>query len=228
MRKTKILMNKPAYLGQSILDISKTLIYEFWYDYIKPKYQEKAKLCYMDTDSFFIHIETEDFYKDTANDVNEWSDTSGYTEKDERPLPIAKNKKVIGKFKDESNEKIIKEFCALRAKTYASLLDDEDDDTEEKKSKGTKECVIKKVLTFENYKDSLLIDKIITKSQQRFKRNHHAVGTEEVNEIGLSSNDDKRIQTYDKVNTYPYRTSVFKVCESEMLAKRKDILIKYK
>ena len=182
----------------------------------------------MDTDSFFIHIETEDFYKDTANDVNEWFDTSGYTEKDERPLPIAKNKKVIGKFKDESNEKIIKEFCALRAKTYASLLDDEDDDTEEKKAKGTKECVIKKVLTFEIYKDSLLIDKIIIKPQQRFKSNHHAVGTEEVNEIGLSSNDDKRIQTYDKVTTYPYRTSVFNVCESEMLAKRKDILIKYK
>ena len=72
MRKTKVIMNKPVYLGQAILDISKTLMYEFWYDYIKPKYQEKAKLCYMDTDSFIIRIETEDFYKDIAQDINKW------------------------------------------------------------------------------------------------------------------------------------------------------------
>ena len=69
MKKTKVKMNKPIYLGMSILDISKTLMYEFWYDYIKPKYQDKAKLCYMDTDSFVIHIKTEDFYEDIANDV---------------------------------------------------------------------------------------------------------------------------------------------------------------
>ena len=69
MKKTKVKMNKPIYLGMSILDISKTLMYEFWYDYIKPKYQDKAKLCYMDTDSFAIHIKTEDIYEDIANDV---------------------------------------------------------------------------------------------------------------------------------------------------------------
>ena len=77
MRKTKVIMNKPVYLGQAILDISKTLMYEFWYDYIKPKYQEKAKLCYMDTDSFIIRIETEDFYEDIVQDINKWFDTSG-------------------------------------------------------------------------------------------------------------------------------------------------------
>ena len=76
MKKTKVKMNKPIYLGMSILDISKTLMYEFWYDYIKPKYQDKAKLCYMDTDSFVIHIKTEDFYEDIANDVKSWFDTS--------------------------------------------------------------------------------------------------------------------------------------------------------
>ena len=69
MKKAKVKMNKAKYLGMSILDISKTLMYEFWYDYIKPKYQEKAKLCYMDTDSFIIYIKTEDFYEDIANDV---------------------------------------------------------------------------------------------------------------------------------------------------------------
>ena len=111
MRKTKIIMNKPVYLGQAILDISKTLMYEFWYDYIKPKCEDKAKLCYMDTDSFIIHIETEDFYKDIANNVKRWFDTSNYDKSDKRPLPIGINKKVIGMFKDELRGKIINFFC---------------------------------------------------------------------------------------------------------------------
>ena len=91
--KTKVKMNKPIYLGMSILDISKTLMYEFWYDYIKPKYQDRAKLCYMDTDSFANYIKTEDFHKDIANDVEEWFDISNYSKDDKRPLPIDKNKK---------------------------------------------------------------------------------------------------------------------------------------
>ena len=91
MRKTKLMMNKPVYLGQAILDISKTLMYEFYYDYIKPKYGDKVKLCYMDTDSFILHIQTEDFYMDIDNDVNEWFDTSGYDKKLNRPII---NKKV--------------------------------------------------------------------------------------------------------------------------------------
>ena len=113
MKKTKIKMNKPIYLGMSILDISKTLMYEFWYDYIKPKYGDRAKLCYMDTDSFIIYVETEDFYKDIANDVERWFDTSNYDENDERPLSIGKNKKVIALFKYELGGKIMKEFCML-------------------------------------------------------------------------------------------------------------------
>ena len=95
MKKTKVLMNKPVYLGQAILDFSKTLMYEFWYDYIKPKYQEKAHLCYIDTDSFIVYTETEDFYKDIASDVNNWFDTLAYDKNDNRPLPIGINKKVI-------------------------------------------------------------------------------------------------------------------------------------
>ena len=105
-KKTKVKMNKPIYLGMSILDISKTLMYEFWYDYIKPKYQDRAKLCYMDTDSFVIHIKTEDFYEDIANDVEKWFDTSNCNEDDKRPLPIGKNKKVIGLFKYELTGKL--------------------------------------------------------------------------------------------------------------------------
>ena len=138
MRKTKIIMNKPVYLGQAILDISKILMYEFWYDYIKPKYGEKAKLCYMDTDSFNIHIETEDFYEYIANDVDRWFDISGYDENDKRPLPVCKNKKVSGFFKDELNEKIMEKLCGPRAKTYAFRIDG-DNNTEKQKIQRKKE-----------------------------------------------------------------------------------------
>ena len=116
-KKTKVKVNSPLYLGISILDISKTLMYEFWYDYLKPKYNDKAKLCYMDTDSFVINIFIEDFFEDINNDVERWFDTSNYDENDKRPLQIGVNKKVIGMFKDELGGRIIKEFCALRAKT---------------------------------------------------------------------------------------------------------------
>ena len=145
MKKTKVKMNKPVYLGMSILDISKTLMYKFWYDYIKPKYEDRAKLCYMDTDSFIIHIITEDFYKDIADDVEIWFDTSNYDENDKRHLPIGKSEKVIGLFKDVLGGKFMKEFCALRAKTYAYLMDD---DSEKKKAKGTKKCVTKHLIRY--------------------------------------------------------------------------------
>ena len=130
MKKVEVKMNKPIYLGQAILDISKTIMYEFWYDYIKPKYGDKARLCYMDTDSFVIYIETEDFYKDIASDVEKRFDTSNYDEKDEMPLPIGKNKKVLGLFKDEFElgGKIRIEFIVVRAKAYAYLIDGLNDD----------------------------------------------------------------------------------------------------
>ena len=133
----------------SVLDISKRLTYEFWYDYIKLKYQDSSKLCYMDTESFVIHIKTEDFYEDTADDVKKWFDISNYdgcnsAENDKRPLPIGeKNKKESDFFKDELGRKIMKEFAGLRAKTWAYLLDD---NSEKNKAKGTKQCVIKRIL----------------------------------------------------------------------------------
>ena len=119
----------------SILDISETLMYEFWYDYIKPKYQDKGKLCYMGTDSFIIYIKTEDFYKGITNYVEKRFHTSNYDENDKRLLPVGKNKKVIGLFKDELGGKIMIEFVGLRVKTYAYLMDD---DSEHKKSQGNK------------------------------------------------------------------------------------------
>ena len=100
MKKTKVKMNNPVYLGMSILDISKILMYEFWYDYLEPKYKDKAKLCHMDTDSFVINIFTDDFFEDINNDIERLFDTPNYDENDKRPLLMGMDKKEIGVFKD--------------------------------------------------------------------------------------------------------------------------------
>ena len=191
-------------------------MFELWYDYLKLKYNDKAKLYYMDTDSFVFDIFTEDVFEDINNDVEIWFDTCNYNKNDERPLQIGVNKKIIRMFKDELGGKIMKEFCAVTAKTYTYLMVD---DSEIKKAKGVKRCVIKRRLTFENYKDSLFNNKTIMRSQLRFKSNHHNVYREEVNKIVLNSSDDKRLQKVDRVKTYPCGTNTFKVCESEMLIK---------
>ena len=199
MKKTKIKMNKPIYLGLSILEISKILMYEFWYDYMKPKYANNVKLCYTDTDSFIINIETNDFYEDIASDIENRFDTSNYEVN--RLLPMGKNKKVISLMKDELGGKIITEFFTLRPKTYSFLTDD---GKEDKKAKGTKKCIIKKMIKFNDYKKCLLNDEVIFKSQQRFISKKHDVYTENINKIALSNNDNKRIVSSDKITGYPY------------------------
>ena len=157
MKKTK-----PLYLGMSILDISKILMYKFWCDYISPKYGDRVKLCYTDTDSFIINIKTEDFFEDISNDVERWFDTSNYDKNNKRPLPIGKTEKVPGLFKDELGGKIITKFVALRAKAYSYL---DDYGNKYKESKGTKRCVIKQKLMFLNFKDCLLDNKAVYRSQ---------------------------------------------------------------
>ena len=117
----------------------------------------------MDTDSFIMNIKTEDFYKDIANDVEKRFDTSNYEV--DRPLPTGKNKKFIGLMKDELGGKIITEFVTLRPKTYSYLTDN---GKEDKKAKGTKKCVIKRIIKFDDYKKCLLNGGVILKSQQRF------------------------------------------------------------
>ena len=199
MNKTKVEMNKPIYLGLSILEISKILMSEFWYDYVTPKYNDNIKLCYVDTDSFVRNIKTEDFYKDIASDIEKRFDTSNY--KVNRPLPTGKSKKVIGLMKDELGGKIITEFFSLRPKTYLYLIND---CKEDKKAKGTKKCVIKRMIKFNDYKNFLLKDEVILKSQQRFISRKHDVYTENINKIVLSNNDDKRIVSPDKITSYPY------------------------
>ena len=199
MRKVKAKMNKPIYLGLSTLDISQNTMYEFWYDYVKSKYEDKARLCYMDTDSFVVTIKTKDFYKDIAENVKERFDTSNYI--NDRPLPTEVNKKVIGLMKDELGGDIITEFVGLRPKAYSYITNDF---IETKKAKGTKKCVIKKMLRFEDYKKFLFSNGKVLKSQQRFKSENHEVYTENINKIALSCDDDKRIVTSDRITSYPY------------------------
>ena len=199
MRRIKVKMNKPIYLGLSILKISKILMYEFWYDHMKPKYGDNVKLCYMGTDSFILNIKTEDFYKDIANDVEKRFDTSNYEV--DRPLSTGKNKKVIGLMKDELGRRIITEFVTLRPKTYSYLTDD---GKEDKKAKGTKQCVMKRMTKFNDYKNCLLNGEVVLKSQQRFKSKGHDVYAENIKKIALSSNGDKRLIASDKITSYPY------------------------
>ena len=193
MNKIRVKMNKPIYLGLSILEISKILMYKFWYNYMKPKYGNDVKLCYMDTDSFIMNIKTENFYKDIANDVEKRFDTSNYEVN--RPLPTGKNKKVIGLMKDELGRKIIIEFVTLRPKTYSYLIDNSKKD---KKARGTKKCVIKRMIKFNDYKNCLLKDEVILKSQQRFISKKQDVYTKNNNKIALSNNDDVIISNNDE------------------------------
>ena len=202
------------------MDISKTLMYEFWYDYLKPKYDSNITLCYMDTDSFIFHVNTEDFYKDISDDVKDRFDTSAYSNNLNRPLPIGINKKVLSMFKDEFSGRIMTELVALRTKTYSYL---NYDGREEKKAKGTKKCVVKRKIKFSDYKICLFNNNPVLRSQEVFKSEFHDVYTLRLNEIGLSSNDDKRLQTYGKIATYPYGTGVGKVCKTELLSKVKLI-----
>ena len=214
IKKINVRMNKPVYLGFLILEISKTLMYEFWHDYIKPKYQDNAILCYMDTDSFIIYIKIEVFCKDVADDGGKCLDTSKYSEEDDRPLLRGIKKQAIGLFKDESGGKIMKEFVALRPEPHSDLMDD---NIEYKKGRGTKRCVIKERLKFNDYKYCIFKNKTVVKLQQRFKSEAHIVYTEEINKIALGSNDVNWLKTFDRITTYLYGTNAFKVCKSDMI-----------
>ena len=200
MGKIKVVMKKPVYLAQAILDLSKIIMYEFHYDYMVPKYGlEKFKLCYMDMDSLVYDIKTEDFYEDIANDVKARFDTSGYSKTDFRPLPIGVNRKVIGLMKDELGGKIMTEFVALRPKFYSyKILGG----SEDKKCKGIKKCIVKKTLTFEDYKTCLFNDSTEYRSQLMFKSSRHEVHTIEVNKVALNRDDEKRISRKDGISTF--------------------------
>ena len=198
MKKTSLTMNKPVYLGMCILDLSKTIMYDFHYNYIKPKYGEKAKLLFTDTDSFMYEIETEDFYKDISKDVKDRFDTSDYPENHPSGIPTGINKKVLGMFKDEAAGKRIKEFVGLRAKLYSFIMED---GKENKRCKGVKKQVVESSITHEDYKTCLRTGKEQLRKQNILRSYEHEVFTEEINKIALSSIDDKRYILNDGIHT---------------------------
>lgn len=191
LKKTSVLMNKPIAVGMSILDISKLTMYGFLYDFLKPKYGEKVRVAYTDTDSFILAIETEDFYKEMRDNIERF-DTSDY------PWPNAygierKNKKIPGLFKDELNGNILIEFVGLRAKCYAlRSLDNKSYNESMKKSKGVKKSVVKKSITFNDFIHCLENSCEVTRKQNTIRSLLHKVYSIRQEKIALSPFDDKR------------------------------------
>ena len=194
MGKIKVVMNKPVYLGQAILDLSKIVMYEFHYDYMKQKYPEELTFCNMGTDYLIYDIETEDVYKDIAEDVKDRFDTSGYNPN--RPLPVGLNKKVIGLMKDELGGEIMTEFVTLRPKMYAYKTGE----SESKKCKGIQKCVVRKTISFEDYKACLFSGETSYRSQLMFRSSKHKVKTLEVNKFALNRDNNKHI-TVNVINS---------------------------
>ena len=234
-RRRNYLVSEPNYHTTKFF----TEMYEFWYDYVKPKYGENAKLCYMNTDSFIVHVKADNIYKGVAEDVETRFDTSNFEL--HKPLPKGKNKKVIQLMKDELVGQIMKE---LRAKRYSYLKDNNDED---KKAKGTQKCVMKRNLKFQDYKncleaaqfenkinhleknnidvDSLKEDqkefiknnKLMLETQPWFRSENHNAFAEEIDNIALISNDDKRIQSIESIERYACGMNKVLVCKKEQI-----------
>ena len=196
--KETLTLNRPAYIGMCILDLSKTLMYDFHYKYIKKKYGDKAKLLFTDTDSLTYEIEADDVYQDFWND-RERFDNSEYNESS--PYFDKTNKKVIGKFKDEASGVPVCEFIGLRSKMYSYI---KDNNQVGKTAKGIKKIVIKKDITHENYKNVLFNNKQMHHTMKTIRSNNHQLGSYELNKVSLSCFDDKRYFHNNGVTSYAY------------------------
>ena len=201
MKRTKLTFNKPVYCGMAILDISKSLMYDFHYGYILPKYGKNQKLLFADTDSLCYEIETEDFYKDISGDVEKGFDTSNFPKDHPSEIPVGKNKKVPGMMKDEAGGRIIEEFIGLRAKLYSYRMFE---GKEEKKCKGIKKSVVRKGISHEDYKECLFSKKPQMRKMNVIRSYKHEIFSETVNKIALSANDDKRIILEERISTLSY------------------------
>ena len=198
LKKTSLFYNKPIYLGLCILDISKTLMYNFHYNYIKLKYNENVKLLYTDTDSFVYQIFTDDFYHDTRSDLPHHFDTSDYPSDNVFDFPQL-NKKKIGYFKDENNGKIFIEFVGLRSKMYALNVEN----TITAKAKGVNKSVSKN-MKIEMYKACLFNKNVKMAEMCRFRSIKHNIFTQKINKICLSYNDTKRYLIPNSTDTYAW------------------------
>ena len=191
----KVKINKPIYVGFCILDISKTLMYEFHYSVIKSMYNDKAKLCFTDTDSLFYHIETEDIDQDMLNSIHLY-DTSDYPT--QHVLHSSEIKKVLGKMKDEMAGKIIEEFVGLRSKMY-SLKTIEG--VEKKTAKGIKRSTIRQKLRHDMYRDCLFSSSRTYETVRNIRSINHEIFTVKQTKLALSSFDDKRYVLNDQFST---------------------------
>ena len=193
MKKTEVYFNKPIYVGQAILDLSKTLMFDFHYNYIRKEYEDRAELLFTDTDSLMYLIQTQD------KDVKRKFDTSDYPEKhDPSGIKTGINKKVIGKFKDEAAGKQITHFVGLRPKLYSFKVEEKG---ETRKAKRVKKNVIKNSLTFDDYKKCLFSEEEVMKEMNIIRSQNHEIYSMSVNKLALSANDDKRMICKNKIDT---------------------------
>ena len=203
MKNTEIYFNKPIFVGQAILDISKTHMFDFHYNFIRDKYGNKAELLMTDTDSLVYHIQTDDFYKDINKYVKKWFDTSNYPEIHPSGIKTGVNKKKNGVIKDEAGGLVITHFVGHSSKLYALKVKQNEEafkgKEEERKAKGVKKCVIKKSLTFEDYKKCLFSEKKQMRQMNILRSKNHNVYSTTVNKVALSANDDKRLICKNKI-----------------------------
>ena len=203
MKKTEVYFNKPVYVGQAILDISKLLMFDFHYNYIRKKYSyESAKLLFTDTDSLLYEIKTDDFYDDIRDDIINKFDTSNYLPDHKSGILTGVNEKVIGMFKYEVAGKQITHFVGLRPKLYSFKVEHSNTS---KKCKGIKKNVVKKGIDFQDYVDCLFSGKKQMRSMNIIRSENHEIFSKQVNKVALSNEDDKRILVKDKVNTKALR-----------------------
>ena len=202
MKNTEVYFNKPVYVGQAILDLSKTLMFNFHYTYIKEKYSSKAELLFTDTDSLMYQIKTKDFYKDISDDVQDKFDTSDYPPNHKSGILTGVNKKVIGMFKDEVAGRQITHFVGLRPKLYSYKVEGQQ---ELKKCKGVKKNVVKKSLEVDDYVKCLLTGEKQMRTMKIIRSEKHNIYSKELNKIALSNLDDKRLVLEDKIHTLALR-----------------------
>lgn len=199
MNKTSVLMDKPIAIGMSVLETSKVLMYDFFYNHLKPQYGENIQQLYTDTDSFLLEIKTDCFYTDMSKNLSKY-DTSDYPEKNQFNIP-RKNKKIPGLFKDEMNGEIITDFVGLRSKMYCVRSEKIE---KMKKAKGVKKYVLKKNIGFEHYIDCIKNNCSILRNQNTFRSKKHIVFTVKQNKIALSPFDNKRYILEDNIETLPW------------------------
>ena len=197
LNRLKVKLNKPIYIGMTVLDLSKRSMYHFFYDHLKELYSDNVSLLFTDTDSLFISCKCEDLFQDMY-DYAHLFDTSDFPK--DHFLQSDINKKVMGKMKSETNEKCISEYCGLRSKMYAFSCDGKED----KRAKGIAKVVVKKDLKLQHYKDVLFNDSQLVSRMNTFRSHNHKIYLENIKKIGLSCFDDKRYLLEDGITSLAY------------------------